>query len=633
MLITRNWLQSHFETELPSVEKIAETLMLHSFELEGIEYLSDNAVIDIDVLPNRAHDCLSYAGVAREYAVLTGYELKSERYHYHDSVIHTDDSIIVSLDNVDQCYRYMARPMGNVTVTDSPKWLQERLESIGQKTINNIVDATNFVMFDTGNPMHVFDADKVTGAIVVRNAVAGEVMVTLSGEELVLEETDLVIADEEGVLALAGVKGGTRAEVDAHTKNIIIEVANFNPTTTRTTARRVKILTDSSKRFENGISSEVAPVAMEAISRLLTDLMEGESLGQITDVYPHQESVRTVIVSRDHINRLLGVDFSSREIEEILSKIDYQFHTQGTSYEVVVPANRLDLNIPEDIIEEIGRIYGYHNIPVKSLDEYSFTPQVHSFSYLENLLKNFLVQRGFSELKNYTFVKKGDIEMFNPIASDKKALRKNLSKQMIEALEKNIPALDYLGQDQVLIFEIGQVYTKLGEKEFCTIAIANKDKKSNKKHGSEQSQLESLAVEIIALLGVNIDVEYEKNTLSFEIPQEVSVDTYADIFTEKTYNEDARFHTVSAFPYITRDISFWAPESIAETILVELISTLDLDFLKKTFVFDRFEKDGRVSYGFSLIFQSNEKTLTDVEVAQEMRVIEEKLIENSCEIR
>ncbi|MFT7328368.1 MAG: phenylalanyl-tRNA synthetase beta chain [Crocinitomicaceae bacterium] len=634
MLISRNWLQSHFETELPSAEKIAETLMMHSFELEGIKEKNGDYIIDIDVLPNRAHDCLSYAGVAREYSVLTGYDLKKERYHYQDKISHNDTKISVVIESNEQCYRYMARTINNVTVTESPKWLKERMESIGQRSINNIVDLTNYVMFDVGNPIHVFDADKIDGGITIRNAHDGEQMKTLTGEGVELVMSDLVIVDDKGVLALAGVKGGTKAEVTKNTKNIILEVANFNPTTTRTTARRVKILTDSSKRFENAITSELAPIALEAISRLISNVLSTESLGIIVDNYPIKEESIKITVRHDHINRLLGLSLEVNEIEELLGRIDYQFHTENDSYLLTIPANRLDLRIPEDIIEELGRIYGYHNIPSKNVDEYKFTPAVNTLVFVENKIKNYLLSQGFSELKNYSFVKKGDYEMLNPIASDKRSLRKNLYKEILVVLEKNNNNRAFLGTEQTLIFEIGRTYTKKGEVDVCCIAIKNNGKKENKKYGIERVQLEKVLVDLGDLFDVTIDAEFEGNSVSFSIDQlHSSASSYNDMFSNNSYMPSALFHPISPFPYITRDISFWTSNSISEVELRTIIQGTDTRYLKKIFLFDRFENESKVSYAFSLVFQANKKTLTDEEVELDMFLIGKALQDNSCVLR
>ena len=635
MLISRNWLQDYFKNELPNAEKIAETLMMHAFELEGIEKKNKDEIIDIDVLPNRAHDCLSYVGVAREYAALTHQEIVTDRYHYHDNVQHDDRNIKVTIDNSDQCYRYATRRISNVIVQDSPDWLKNRLESIDQRSINNIVDATNYVMFDSGQPMHAFDADKIVGGITIRNANEGEELITLTGEELILTEADLVIADDEGILALAGVKGGRKAEVDENTKNIVIEVANFNPLTTRQTARRVKIQTDSSKRFENGITSEFVSSAMENISMLISDLGHTNdiSLGVVNDVYPNPERDRKIEVKLSHIQSLLGLEITQDEVSAIFDRLDYQYHTYDDIFEVHAPCNRLDLNIPEDLIEEVGRVYGYHNIPIKNLDDYSFDPQINKQVYIQETLRNFLIEKGYIDTRTYTFVNKGEVEIFNPIAKDKKALRKTIHKQLEEALEKNTHNSDYFGNNRILLFEIGRTYSKEGEENVCSVAIQNTNKAANKKYGTERVQLEAIVSEINELLKVSIEPEYHGNILSFNLDNWNLEETYENLFTLKTYSENAIFHSISPYQFTTRDISFWASEIISADELREIIINADAQYLQKVFLFDQFEKEGRVSYAFSLVFQSNEKTLTDSEVDEDMDAIQAELLEIGCEIR
>jgi phenylalanyl-tRNA synthetase beta chain len=639
MLISRDWLQSHFETELPSAESIADTLMLHSFEIEGIEKIDNDSVIDIDVLPNRAHDCLSYMGIAHEYSALTDYSLANNKYTARVPQDEKVKKVEVVVENPDQCYRYMARLVSNITIQESPEWLRHYMPIIGKRSINNLVDITNYIMFDTGNPMHVFDADKIVGRITVRNAIADEQLTTLSGEELELLESDLVIADDVGVLALAGVKGGTRAEVDENTKNIIIEVANFNPTTTRSTARRVKILTDASKRFENGISSELAEYTMNAVSSLIVDTfgLTSVSLGAITDVYPQQESLRKVSVTLSRINRLLGLELDLDSISKILTKLDFKYVIQDQEFMITIPQLRLDLNIPEDIIEEVGRVYGYHNIPTKNLDDYSFTAKVNPSMYAEQTIRNFFLSKGISDAMTYSFLKKGDMEVANPISSDKRALRKNLHKQLSENLEKNLRNADYLGIDRIMMFEIGRVYTKNGEDTQACIAIANTGKPANKKYGDERVQLEQLHAQINDLLKTEINAEYNKNTLSFSI-SELSLsmeipNEYGSLFNHQSYGDTDVFHTVSVYPYITRDISFWAPKGSSEENLRAIVDEQNTNFLKKIFLFDTFEKGGKTSYAFSLIFQSNNRTLTDVDVDTDMSLIFEQLEKQGAEMR
>jgi len=243
MKISYNWLQSYFDAEIPTPERVEEILSVRSFEPEGIEVVNGDSVLDFDVLPNRAHDALSHRGIARELSAVLGESLKTDRYRRRD-VEKVSDVVDVDVQDVEKCRRYISRVIRGVKISETPNWLKDQLVAIGQKSINNVVDSTNYVMFDLGQPLHAFDMDKLSGGIVVRNAHEGEEIVTLTGEEKSLTNDDLVIADEESPLAVAGIKGGKKAEVDAGTVNIVLESANFNPLSTRQTSRRVGIQTD-----------------------------------------------------------------------------------------------------------------------------------------------------------------------------------------------------------------------------------------------------------------------------------------------------------------------------------------------------------------------------------------------------
>lgn len=640
MLISKKWLQTYFDTELPSAQKIADTLLLHSFEIEGLSEINGDQIIDIDVLPNRAHDCLSYEGVAKELSGLLDISLRDVRYGSVPEQNNSRKDIVVSVHilNQDQCTRYATSLVENIEIKESPEWLKNRLKSMGQKTINNLVDATNYVMFDMGQPMHVFDADKVVGGITVRNAELGETMTTLSGEELDLLETDLVIADDKGILALAGVKGGVRAEVTVDTKNIIIESAHFNPITTRKTARRVKIFTDSSKRFENGITAEKVFPALKAMRSLVYELASTDEtvFSDITDVYPNIEQEFQLTFTREHTARLLGFDISNEDIKNVLKKMNYQFISNNNeSYTVLIPFERIDLRIPEDMIEEIGRIYGYHMIPVKSLDDVYFEPEINNIFYSSHVLRNYFVENGFTEIMNYSFVNKGNVEMFNPIASDKKALRKNLWAQMKDSLEKNARVADFVHIEQVLNFEIDNIHIKEGEETWCCFGINTLSKKSRKKYGTEEDQINTIISDIESMFAINnLNYQKEENTISFKLNQCVqgNIDQYNDVLKLKTYGENTLFKGISVYPYIKRDISFWADSHDIKTFK-DAISNAGAKFLQKVNLFDIFEKDGKNSYAFSMIFQSFDKTLTDEEVDVDMDLVNKALDDLDVEIR
>ncbi|MCG2694477.1 NlpC/P60 family protein, partial [Candidatus Parcubacteria bacterium] len=337
MILSYNWLQKYFEKELPNPQELSDLIMTHSFEVEKVEEITlsngkKDTIFDIDVLPNRAHDCLSHYGMAKEIASLTGLKLK-ELENKEFEISEDTKPFGVKVEDSDACRRYIAVVVEGVKVGSSPDWLKESLEAIGQKSINNIVDATNYVMFSTGQPLHAFDKDKLDGEqIIVRWAKNGEKITTLDNKEVELGESNLIIDDEKSPLAIAGVKGGKKAEVDENTKNLVLEAANFKPVIVRKTARGFAILTDSSKRFENEISPELAEVGMSELVTLIKEIASDFNAphGQAkfsakTDIYPRKPALYKVGFTTEDVNKILGINISKDEVKNILNKLNFEF--------------------------------------------------------------------------------------------------------------------------------------------------------------------------------------------------------------------------------------------------------------------------------------------------------------------
>src|SRR3990167_4037966 len=296
MKISYDWLKWYIP-EAPKAEKLANVLTYHVCEVESFEKRGDDTVFDINILPNRAHDLLSHQGIAREIASLLDIKFIDPTPKY--KIPESQPTTLIKEIKSSKCRRYMGRVIRNIKVGPSPEWVVKHLESIGQRSINNIVDATNIVMYDSGQPCHAFDLDKLTNEIlIVRQAKEGESITTLDGKEVKLSSMDMVIADEKNVLAIAGVKGGKLAEMDEDTKNILIEVANFDPVSVRKTSKRMGILTDSSKRFENNLSPEIVFYAMREISGLLVEY-GGLEFEKIIDIYPNKQKPRGLSFSAD----------------------------------------------------------------------------------------------------------------------------------------------------------------------------------------------------------------------------------------------------------------------------------------------------------------------------------------------
>ncbi len=391
MKVSHAWLQTYFKDPLPKPEQLAELLTFHAFEIESVE----GDILDVKVLPDRACYALSHAGIAYEISAITGTSIDHKE--KKEISISSDKKVEVIIENPELCSRYTARYIEHISVGESPQWLKDRLESVGARVINNIVDATNFVMLDIGQPLHAFDADKVKGTITVRLAKKGENIELLPEKVpgspdkqriIELKETDLVISDEEGPIALAGVKGGLRASVTESTKNIILESATFDASSVRKTSTVYGLRNDSSKRFENGVPAERALHAQHAVTAHILATNESSKAGAITDIYPKKQEQKTIEISSDYISDMLGVTLTTLDIEPLLTRLQIQYARAENVFSLIIPYDRLDLTIPQDIVEEIGRIFGYEKIPATQLPETSFTPAVHKEFYYCNKIRD-----------------------------------------------------------------------------------------------------------------------------------------------------------------------------------------------------------------------------------------------------
>lgn len=570
MKYSYNWIQKHIEEKLPSPKDLEKVIHDKSFEVEGVEAHRGDTIFDINVLPDRAHDCLSHYGMAREIAGLCGLTRKP----YTQPAL-PEKALDTKIEvQSDRCRRYIAVKIDGVAVGPSPAWLREALESIGARSINNIVDATNYVLFDRGQPVHAFDTKKVDGGIVVRTAHEGEKIITLSEEEKVLKENDLVIADYLGAIAIAGVKGGKTGEVDTDTTSVIVEVANFDPISIRKTSRRMGLITDASKRFENDLSPDIAYESACAVAALITELAGGGIVG-VSDIYPNKQEQRTISFTIQDIVRILGPYITSTLVAEVFDRYNYAYTVADEVFLLTVPFERIDIVGVHDIADEIGRVIGYEHIIAQPLP---FVPQVQPSEYDKvRATKWWLAQNGFREVMNYTFCKKGEVYVaYGP--KDKSALRTNLSDGLKESYEKNRLNMPVLGLSTIRLFEIGTVFSK-GTEE---IHVATGDK----------GTFEELT----------LDAFIEKYAVPLVVPPQF------------TYNTEP-FVPWSTYPFVVRDIAVWIQSKEAIAVLDTLVDAFAKQYcVRDPYVFDQFEKDGRISIAYRLVFQSFEKTLTEEEV-------------------
>jgi phenylalanyl-tRNA synthetase beta subunit len=616
MKISYHWLKWYLP-ELPNADKLSDIFTFHVCEVDGIEKLENgDAIFDLKVLPDRAHDLLSHQGVARELAGLLGLTYNDPRPLY--TIPEAEPTKLTIAVESDKCRRYMARVVRNVTVGPSPEWLIERLASIGQRSINNVVDATNLTLFDCGQPVHVFDADKITNyELKIKNAKDGEKLTLLDGKEIELTESDLVIADEKGnLLALAGIKGGKYAEVTSETKNIIIEVGNFDGTTVRKSAKRLGLFTDALKRFENEVPLTKAPFGMMEVSSVIAGLSEGAVFEEIVDIEKEVYQEQKVSFSLEYINQILGLTLISSDIEAILKRYGYFYEYNNDIFSVVVPEGRTDISGPHDMAEEIGRVIGYDKV-VPLLPKIDFLPKVNETYYKILAVRKKLLGEGYSEVMTYGFTSAGDVEVLAS-ASDKKFLRNNLIDGLKASVTLNQANAPLLGEDTVKVFEIGTVFLS-GKEE---IHVAYGDKKE--------------------ITEITLEEFCEKNSI-------VTSDTYGDLLPpclperqasnlptgeEGSHLPPNSFNMWSLYPFITRDIALWVSKEISSDAIIETIKKFGGPLLvREPRLVDEYHKDDKTSYAFRLVFQSDDRTLTDIEVNELMNGIQNELEKQGFSVR
>lgn len=639
MKVQYEWLQTFFEDDaLPIPEKLAETLIFHAYEVEDVVKVEGGTVLDVDVLPNRAADSLSHRGIAREVSTLLNISMKRDPLRESIALTPATDSVSVTLDESAACSYYIAAHITGVQVTESPEWLKERLESIGQKSINNVVDATNYVLFELGRPTHVFDAKKFSGDtphIGTRLARKGERIVLLGGEEVALEPTMTVITDAtaDAPVAIGGVKGGALAEVDESTTDIIIETANFHPTQTRLTAQGLKLRTDASARFENNIADQLAQYGVQAVVALILDIAGGKLEGYATagEIATQQPEVT---VTTQRAASLLGASINGEAVESILKQLDFAYTRDGDSFAVTAPFERRDIQIPEDVIEEIGRVYGYNKIESAQLPPAAHQPAIHAkYAYAE-LIRNTLTNIGFREVYLYSLRDSGEVALRNALASDKNHLRSNLSTGIVESLDKNEKNMPLLGEyEAVRLFEIGNVFTEKGEATHVALGVRVAGTK--KREARTQEILAAAKDALESALGSSLTMSESGETLEFNVEELVqqlpAPEAYPDAPTVAPHTTYA---PISQYPFVLRDIAVWVPSDVAPENIIEMVEHHAGDLLKRCDLFDVFEKDNRTSYAFHLVFQSMTETLTDGRVGDIMEAIEGDIAsKNGWEIR
>ena len=434
-----------------------------------VDYMGD-AIFDIEVTPNRP-DCLSVLGIAHEVAALTGERVTEPDPSYREEGPTIESQVNIEIADPELCYRYTASLVTGIEIGPSPRWMQDALVRAGQRPINNVVDITNYVMLEYGQPLHAFDLDAVKeSTIIVRAARPGEALVTLDGEKRSLNPPMLTIADATDAVGLAGVMGGASSEMGEGTTSVLLESANFDPINTRRTAASLRLGTEAAHHFERGIRAELAPLALRRATRLILEIAGGKAARGIIDLYPGRKEPPVVRISRHRIEQVLGVDFDMDEVEQVLVSLGFQRsgEAEDDALWMEAPYWRSDIAIEDDLVEEVARIVGYDSIPTTMLS----TPIPHHEPQptrtLRERLKDHLASSGMREIISYSLtnmetLSKVDalsdgpepLKIANPMSSELEYMRTSLRGNVLETLAFN----RRISQgESIRIFEIGPVY-------------------------------------------------------------------------------------------------------------------------------------------------------------------------------
>ncbi|MDH4239376.1 MAG: phenylalanine--tRNA ligase subunit beta [Phycisphaerae bacterium] len=470
MKVSFNWLSDYIETGL-GTEKVVEVLGDLGFPCEGIEHIGDDTVLDVEVTSNRG-DCLSLLGIARELAAATGKELKMPEVSPDESGKDVTEFAGVEIAEPKLCPRYTARIIEGVKIGPSPHWLGKRVEAVGLRSVNNVVDATNYAMIETGQPPHAFDYDKITdGKIIVRKAAAGERIVSIDGTTCELNPNMLIIADPKGPVAIAGVMGGLDTEVSDTTTTILLEDACFDPVSIRTTSRKLALPSEASYRFERTVDIEMVDWASKRTAQLITQIAGGRVAKGVVDVYPERKKQKQVSLRLSRLSKLLGVEIPSEEVIRILSALTFQPQAKEDLIVCSLPSWRSDIYREVDLIEEVARVYGYDKIPTESKISIEVIPVDNRQKMIESI-GTYLNGCGFYETINVGFVDgsaarlftqsdvKGHLGVKDVTRKSANLLRQTLIGSLLTVLKTNVNAKNL----PCRIFEIADTFVPAGKK-------------------------------------------------------------------------------------------------------------------------------------------------------------------------
>ena len=639
----------------------------------------DDTILEVEPTPNRG-DALSVLGIAREVAAVMNLKVKQPKEQLKESTEKIDKYLHVEIKDPELCPRYTARYLSNATIKPSPLWMQNRLRNCGLRPINNVVDITNYVLLELGQPLHAFDhATLEEGKIIVRTAREGEEILTLDGLTRKLNKNMLVIADAKKPVALAGIMGGEHTGVKEASKDIVLESAYFNPVSIRKTARSLALSSDASYRFERGVDVENLLPALNRVAQLLQDLAGAQIAKGIADIYPKKIKQPKITLRQERVNKILGIQLSFSHAKKILKNLGFAL-TENTSTEtlnVVVPPWRNDVEREIDLIEEIARINGYEEIPATLPN--GQTIKIGANEDWENgkRVSRFLSATGFAEIISYSFISEKDlarieaspdtetcIRIANPLTEDATIMRTTLACGLLNNIAWNVNH----GNIELKLFEMGRVFRGRGE-----ITYANEPKMlglaiSGVKNAPSWNQaaikadifyLKGLAAGLLAALGISAydfvagrqDLYHPALCLEVKAGDVVlgtlgkvtkkiaeKYDLEQDIYLAE-FNLDKLFtlatgarqyHSIPKFPGIRRDLALLLPAELPHEAVLKILREEASPLVKEIALFDVYQGEkveaGLKSYAYTLLYQADDRTLQDAEVNPLQQQLADKVV-------
>ncbi|MDE0848380.1 MAG: phenylalanine--tRNA ligase subunit beta [Nitrospinaceae bacterium] len=667
MKVQVDWLKEYTEIDVPT-DELGHVLTMAGLEIESHETVElpdgeKSEVLELNVTPNRGY-CLSHIGVAREVSALLNKSLKLpdplKTLESEWGTVAVEDRVSVENLEPELCPRYCALVIENVKVGPSPKWLKDRLTAIGLRPINNIVDITNFVMMEYGQPLHAFDRDLLAGnKIIIRRAKKGEPFASLDGTELKLEPDALVIADGEKPVALAGIMGGINSQVSETTSHIVLESACFNPATVRQGSKKYGLRSDSSYRFERSVDLNGVVSAQARAALMMKELAGGGiCLGRV-DIYPETGKSINIPLRVGRVNQLLGASFNSEQVRDLLSRLGMEVLSQSENMEVKIPSFRPDLLREVDLIEEIARIDGFDKVdtvyPVAGVRPVRISPRQN----IAKKVREVFCCAGFAETVHYSFIERAYAEEFktafaseqvialkNPLSSDYDTMRTSLLPGLLKTAGLNLSK----GQKPLKLFEVGSVYSsdstglRTEKAVLSAIVLGPYEPTPWKPRGGEydfydlKGTLETLITHLhlkleifpdskpFLLPGKSVRVQIDDRELGYmgQMAPEQNLVAELNVYAleldlgalEKS--SSLRFQPIPKFPETYRDISILVGRSVTSQKAADLILKTGCPLIQKVDLYDHFEgkkiQADKKSLTFALSFQSAERTLSDNEV-------------------